>query len=73
MASSVPVVSTNVGGANEIITDGDNGFLCASGDRIEMSSKNSKLLEDENLRNVIGQNARLHVEKNFLLQQKVVI
>ena len=70
MASSVPVVSTNVGGANEIITDGDNGFLCASGDRIEMSSKILKLLEDENLRNVIGQNARLHVEKNFSLTTK---
>ena len=73
MASSVPVVSTNVGGANEIITDGDNGFLCASGDRIEMSSKILKLLEDENLRNVIGQNARLHVEKKIFSYNKKLL
>ncbi len=44
MACEVPVISSNIGGLTEVITDGINGFTCDVGDTEEMSEKGIYLL-----------------------------
>ncbi|MFC1485127.1 glycosyltransferase family 4 protein [bacterium] len=56
MASGVPIVATKVGGLNELIRDGYNGFLTYYRDIENLSEKVLKLLEDEELREKFIQN-----------------
>ena len=53
-------------GPKDIIKDGENGLLCKNGDTTELASKICKLIEDENLRKVIGQNAANSIKKYSL-------
>ncbi|MBU7015174.1 MAG: N-acetyl-alpha-D-glucosaminyl L-malate synthase BshA [Theionarchaea archaeon] len=65
MASSVPVIATNVGGLPEFIDHGENGFLCPLGDTQAMAEYAVELLRDENYRKEVGKKARRKVEKWF--------
>ena len=47
MTSELPVVATEVGGADELIRDGETGFLCPPNDAATMASKVIDLLENE--------------------------
>jgi len=49
MACGVPAVATRVGGVPELITDGEDGFLEATGDIAAMSHRATQLLCDESL------------------------
>lgn len=49
LASSTPVVSTNVGGIPDIIKDGVNGFLVAYNDHNSMAERVIRLIEDKNV------------------------
>ena len=49
MASSVPVVSTNVGSLSDLVIDGDNGFLVGQGDFEGLSKAILKILKDDAL------------------------
>ncbi len=53
-------------GPKDIINDGENGLLCKNGDTTELASKVCELIEDENLRKVIGQNAANSIKKYSL-------
>ena len=53
-------------GPKDIIKDGENGLLCKNGDTTELASKICELIEDENLRKVIGQNAANSIKKYSL-------
>ncbi|NEX94402.1 glycosyltransferase family 4 protein [Caulobacter sp. 17J65-9] len=44
MASAVPVVMSNIGGASEIITDGVNGYLFPAGDTAALVERLEKLM-----------------------------
>ncbi|MBL7817963.1 MAG: glycosyltransferase family 4 protein [Saprospiraceae bacterium] len=58
MAMGLPVVSTDCDfGPSEIIEEGKNGFLVPLNDTEEYAQKLSLLMNDENLRQQIGQNA----------------
>jgi glycosyltransferase involved in cell wall biosynthesis len=46
LASGVPLVSTKVGMAPDIITDGENGFLCDVDDVDQILQKSMMILED---------------------------
>jgi glycosyltransferase involved in cell wall biosynthesis len=67
MGIGIPCVSSPVGVNAEIIKDGINGFL--AGAESEWIEKLSLLVEDEALRERLGKNARITVEKNFSLKE----
>ena len=52
-----PVISTNVGGINEIITDNKDGFLIEKNNHQQCYEKLSELIENQDLRTTIGLNA----------------
>jgi glycosyltransferase involved in cell wall biosynthesis len=66
MACGVPVVASPVGINREIIKDGENGFLAATGN--EWLEKLFLLACDEKLRRRLGRKGRETVEKNYSLK-----
>ena len=46
MAAGRPVVVTNVGGAAELVSEGDTGYLVSSGDDAAMATRIISLLRD---------------------------
>ncbi len=64
-ACGKPVVSTRVGGVDEIISDGFNGFTAEFGDLPSFSKKLLRLMEDERLRKCMGTNALKTLEERF--------
>lgn len=60
-----PVIASNAGGIPEVLIDKETGFIHNVGD-IEGYVKNLDILiEDNNLRDKLGTNAKKHAEKNF--------
>ncbi len=51
MASSVPVVSTNIGGLPDLIDEGKSGFCCDVGDVDKMTKRSLHILDKNNLIN----------------------
>ena len=50
MSAGLPVISTNVGGVHEIIEDGENGILVASGDKEQYIKALKQLIYNEDMR-----------------------
>lgn len=63
-----PVIATKCGGPEEIIEDGVTGFLVTVGGVTEMTDRLAELVDDENLRNRIGQSAYHLVRKKFAVE-----
>jgi glycosyltransferase involved in cell wall biosynthesis len=80
-ACSKPVIAFNIDGADEIIKDGENGFLIPPPDIPEeewrnyessqLSSCILKLLQDENLRKKMGEEGRKIVDPTFRAEYMV--
>jgi glycosyltransferase involved in cell wall biosynthesis len=62
MAAGKPLVATNTGAAPEIIQDGKNGILASPGDAEDLAGKIIKLLSDDQLMHLVGQESRKTVE-----------
>ena len=58
MSSGLPVITTDVGGHNEIVNDGVNGILIPPFQEKILAGKLQELLNDKNLRLRLGANAR---------------
>lgn len=67
MASGVAAVVSPVGINNEIVRDGENGFL--TGSEEEWIEKLSLLISDENLRNRFAKEGRKTVEESYSLDR----
>ena len=65
MAAGKPVVAMKSGGVQELIRDGENGFLVQPGNDQDLAVKVKLLLEDENLRQNIAGNARIYAHSHF--------
>jgi glycosyltransferase involved in cell wall biosynthesis len=65
MGCGVPVVTTNVYGPKEIITDGVDGLAVAPDNVGELSDAIRRMLENEEFRVKIGENGRKTVEERF--------
>jgi glycosyltransferase involved in cell wall biosynthesis len=65
MACEKPVMGFNVGGAPDIIIDGQNGYLIKFGDLEEYAKKIVVLLQDDQKRKEMGMVGRKYVEKRF--------
>ncbi|MDD5365098.1 MAG: glycosyltransferase [Gallionellaceae bacterium] len=71
MAAGKPVVATRSGGPEEIIVDGECGFLVEIGDDVAIAEVISRLLDDKALYEAMSQSARERVFANFDLQSSV--
>jgi glycosyltransferase involved in cell wall biosynthesis len=65
IASGLPVVATRVGGAEDVVTEGENGFLVAPGSARELAQALQRLLHDEGLRRAMGERARMRARQEF--------
>jgi glycosyltransferase involved in cell wall biosynthesis len=68
---SKPVVSSNVGGINEIITDNYDGYLFETNNHTKCFNTLCNLVENKELRNYIGKNAKKTFFNKF--DEKLVI
>ena len=57
MCLGLPVISTKVSGATDLIRNGENGLLVDVGDEEALAEAMKTLLQDQNLRNTFGQRA----------------
>ncbi|UCF08815.1 MAG: glycosyltransferase family 4 protein [Thermoplasmata archaeon] len=65
MASSKPVVISNIPGVMELITDGREGLLAEPMNAEDLAAKINTVLSDENKSNKMGQEGRRKVESEF--------
>ncbi|HOQ33002.1 MAG TPA: N-acetyl-alpha-D-glucosaminyl L-malate synthase BshA [Candidatus Hydrogenedens sp.] len=65
MASGVPVIATKSGGIQELIVDGETGFLCEVGDIETMADWAIQVLFDKKLKKDIGKRSIERVRKYF--------
>jgi len=65
MSCGLPVVATNVGGNNEVISSGKNGFLVPPKSPEVLAKIVLSLLDDDILREKIGNAARKTIEKCY--------
>jgi len=63
MASSLPLVGTRVGGIPELISDGENGYLCQPADPRDLAEKIELLLARD--LQAMGQKSRQMIEEQF--------
>ena len=71
MASSLPVVATQVGGIPELVVDGETGLLVPANDARQLAAALGQVLESQSLRRRLGQAGRRRVEQKFMLQRKL--
>ena len=69
MSSSLPVVSTKVGGIPEVVQDDKTGYLTKTGDVENMADKITDLLNNDKKREKMGKAARNRVVKNFTAEK----
>jgi glycosyltransferase involved in cell wall biosynthesis len=64
-ATGRPIITTNSVGCKETVIDGYNGYLIEPKNVDELTNKLERLLEDKELRLIMGQNSRKYAEKYF--------
>jgi glycosyltransferase involved in cell wall biosynthesis len=71
LAAGVPVVGTRVDGAEEVISDGENGYLLDPGDVAGLAKRVLTLLGDCDLRAVMGRRAAAGLSEEFDIYEMV--
>jgi glycosyltransferase involved in cell wall biosynthesis len=71
MAVGLPVVATSTGGVEEVVIDGETGFIVAQKDMYKMSERLATLLKDSDLKRRMGENAKNNLDSNFTIQEMV--
>jgi colanic acid/amylovoran biosynthesis glycosyltransferase len=61
----VPAVSTVHSGIPEAVVHGETGLLCAEGDRAALAANIRRLLDDDDLRLRLSEQARVHAGRHF--------
>ncbi|GLU44899.1 glycosyltransferase family 4 protein [Allomuricauda sp. NBRC 101325] len=69
MSVGIPIVASDVGGVNEMVKDGYNGFLIPKEDPIYLTKKLKAIIEDDELRKSMGENSRNTYLETFSTQQ----
>lgn len=69
MAAGVPVIATRSGGPEEIVIDGETGFLVNVGDVASISARMHELLDDRELAAALGDEGRRRAIAYFSLEQ----
>ncbi len=71
MACGLPPVATRIGGVEDIIQDEYNGILVKPEDAYDLAEGIIRLIEDEELRKRISENAYRTIKKNYSLESVV--
>lgn len=69
MSYGKPVIASRLGSLADLIKDGENGLLFEACNSEELSKKILKLLMDDELKEMLGNNARLLMEKEHSLER----
>jgi starch synthase (maltosyl-transferring) len=67
MAWRKPVVATQVNGCPELVLQGETGYLVPPGEPHQWAGRVLRLLGDPQSRHRMGENGRMHLEKNFTI------
>jgi len=65
MSCGIPSIATNVEGNFELIKNGDNGLLVPPKSPDKLAESIIYLLDNEEIRSRIGDNARKYIVKNY--------
>jgi len=68
MACGLPCIATDVDGIKEVIIHKENGYLCQT-DSTSIKEALLAVLNDKNLQEIIGKNARKTIEENYSLEK----
>jgi glycosyltransferase involved in cell wall biosynthesis len=68
MAAGRPIVSSAIGGTDELIDDGRSGLLVAPGDAEALAAALRRLIEDPGMRETLAGHARERVERDLTRQ-----
>jgi glycosyltransferase involved in cell wall biosynthesis len=68
MCAGLPILATDVGGVNELVQDGVNGYLLPLKDPVYLQAKLEQL-QDPHLRQRLGQASRARYSQSFSLEQ----
>jgi len=66
-----PIVTTDVPGCREVVTEGINGFLVPKQNAIQLADKIAKLLENASLRKSMGKAGRKKAEAEFSIDNVI--
>ena len=69
MSKSKVVVATNVGGNNEVIKNGENGFLIECGEKVQLARAIEYCIGNLKIVNELGVNASKTIEEKFSIGQ----
>lgn len=64
-ATGIPVISTDVGGVKDVVSEGETGFIVPVGDLEQYSEKLELLIENEKIREKMSQNGWNFVREKF--------
>ena len=70
MACGTPVVGFNAGGIPEYVRDGATGLIADHGDEAHLADRLSCLVDNQDARLSMGQQARLMTEREFEISQQ---
>lgn len=71
MSLGKPSIATNAGGNGELVKNNQSGLLVGSGDSASLSDAMIKLIEDNELYQVLAQNAKKEYEEKFTARRMV--
>lgn len=71
MAAGLPIISTDQGAITESVIDGENGFIVPPRDPAAIAEKLKLLIEDRELREIMGRRSRELYEQNFTGEKMV--
>jgi glycosyltransferase involved in cell wall biosynthesis len=71
MCMGLPVVSYQIDGIQEIIVQGENGFVFPPGDITSLATTCGDLLKDENRRKSIGENGKAFATREFNIETMI--
>jgi glycosyltransferase involved in cell wall biosynthesis len=69
MAMELPVLSTRIGGIDEMVVEGETGFIVPVDDEKAVCDRLRLLIDDTKLRTRLGSNGRRLVESKFNLEK----
>lgn len=71
MSCGIPVIATNHGGPCEIISNGKDGYLADYHNCIEMAEILTKIINDDEMKKKLGENAKITYRERFSVDKYV--
>ena len=70
MAARTAVVATEVGGTNEVVVEGETGFMVPPNNANELADAIQKVLQDDSLRESMGTKGHKRVDERFTFESQ---